>query len=226
MNEILRLIATREEDFPDHLLKAQKHLLRRLDTSENDSEALTLLAEINYWLGIHEADDARKEECLGQGVAYGMQAATLVPDSVAANFWYADCMAAHSVVRGMMNSLSYFQPMEKHGNRALELDEMYFNAAPLRMMGRFYCKVPPSPVGPGDKKKGLELSKRAVDLAPDTLYNRVVLADAYLSARYFEEARVLLMEVLKTPEPAAFRMSHALYVAEARQILERLEAME
>ena len=36
MDEILHLIATREEDFPYNLLEAQKRLLQRLDTDEND----------------------------------------------------------------------------------------------------------------------------------------------------------------------------------------------
>lgn len=226
MEEILRLIATREADFPKHLLEAQKRLLERLAGDEIDSQVLTLLAEVLYWLGTRLDDAGEKEACLSRGAAYGERAAALAPDSVAAHFWYASCLAAYAMARGKLNDRSCLEPIEKHGNRALELDEAYFNAAPLRLMGWFYSKVPTRPVGPGDRKKGLELAKRAVDQAPDHLSNRVVLADAYLAARYFDQARVLLKEALAAPEPVAFRMSHARYQAMAREILERLDRME
>lgn len=225
MKKILRLIADRENDYPGALLEAQKRLLAHLDENENDGSALTLLAEVQYWLGIFCKDDLEKEGLLAEAVAFGRKAAALKPDSVAANFWYANCMAAHGMVRGMTSSLFYLEPMEEHGNRALELDESYFNAAPLRLMGRFYSKVPPSPVGTGDKKKGLLLAKRAVELAPDHLYNRVILAEAYLSARYFDEAREGLENVLATPEPDKFKLSYARCRAEALLMLESLENM-
>ncbi|MEE4219465.1 MAG: TRAP transporter TatT component family protein [Xanthomonadales bacterium] len=225
MEKILQLIADRENDYPNALLEAQKRLLEHLDLNPDDGAAMTLLAEARYWLGTLCEEDGRKEAILAEGVAIGKQAAAVAPDSVAANFWYANCMAAHGMVRGMMNSLFYLKPMEKHGNRALELDESFFNAAPLRMMGRFYCKVPPWPVGSGDKKKGLALAKRAVELAPDHLYNQVILAEAYLSARYFDEAREGFESVLAAPQPEAFKLSHAKYRAEAAFLLERLENM-
>lgn len=225
MEKILQLLADREKDFPDALLDARRRLLELLEDNKNDSEAMTYLAEVEYWLGTLAEDEMEKEETLARGVAHGIQAATLAPDSVAANFWYVNCMAAHGKVRGMMNSLFYLKPMEKHGKRALELDEIFFNAAPLRMMGRFYCKVPPWPVGSGDKKKGLALAKRAVELAPDHLYNQVILAEAYLSARYFDEAREGFEKVLAAPEPDQFKLSYAKYQAEAAFLLERLENM-
>lgn len=225
MNKILQLFADRENDYPGALLEAQKRLLERLDENKNDSTAMTLLAEVQYWLGTLCKDDAEKERFLAEGVAFGKQAAELESDSVAANFWYANCMAAHGMVRGMINSLFYLEPIEKYGIRALELDESFFNAAPLRMMGRFYCKVPPWPVGTGDKKKGLVLAKRAVELAPDHLYNRVILAEAYLSARYFDEALEGLENVLATPEPDKFKLSYSRCRAEAVLLLESLENM-
>ena len=225
MDRILKLIAERESDFPGALLKARDLLLELISEEDGDGEALAAQAEVHYWLGIYTPDSEAREKYLAQGVVYGKQAAAMLPDSVAANFWFATCMAAHGVVRGLMNSLFYLRPLELHGNRALELDEAWFSAGPLRLMGRFYSRVPPWPVGPGDKKKGLALARRAVELAPGHLYNTVVLADAYLAARYFDEAGELLRSVLAVPEPRDFKLNHARCQAEARHILERLEQM-
>lgn len=225
MKKILHLIADREKDYPGALLEAQKRLLALLDENEADGSVLTLLAEVEYWRGIFCKDDLEKEGLLAEAVAFGRQAADLEPDSVAANYWYANCMAAHGMARGMTNSLFYLEPIEEHGNRALELDESFLNAAPLRLMGRFYCKVPPWPVGPGDKKKGLSMAIRAVKLAPDCLYNSLVLSEAYLSARYFDEAREGLEKILVSPEPDDLKLSHTRCLAEAGLLLERLENM-
>ena len=225
MKKILQLITDRENDYPGALLAAQKRLLAHHDENETDGAVLTLLAEVQYWLGTFCKDDLEKEGLLAEAVAFGRKAAELEPDSVAANFWYANCMVAHGMLRGMTNSLFYLEPMEEYGNRALELDESFLNAAPLRLMGRFYCNVPPWPVGTGDKKKGLSMAIRAVKLAPDCLYNRLVLAEAYLSARYFDEAREGLEKILLSPEPDDLKLSHARCLAEAGFLLERLENM-
>ena len=93
-------------------------------------------------------------------------------------------------------------------------------------MARFYSTAPVSPVGPGDRKKGLELARRALELEPGCMGNKVVLAEAYLAARYFDKSRRLLRDIQAVAEPDKFRLSHARHLAEARQILERLERME
>ena len=230
MNQVLELIAVREKDYPGALLEARNILQARLDNSrpdyQDDGEILSLLAEVHYWLGVFDSDGRQKESVLAEGVECGKKAALLAPDSVAANFWFANCMAAHSRVLGMKNSLIYLEPIEEHGNLALEIDETYRGAGPLRLMGRFYCTAPVPPVGPGNRKKGLQLAKRAIRLYPDDLGNQVALADAYLSARYFDESRRLARAVLTAPDPAGSALSNARYLAESRQILDRLENME
>jgi tetratricopeptide (TPR) repeat protein len=226
MDAVRELLADREKDFPNALLKARELLVERVEQEPTDGASFALLAEVLYWLGTHTEDADEKEAFLGEGVAYGRQAVGLAPDTVEANFWYVNCMAAHGMVRGMMNSLFYLKPMEKFGRKALELDEAYFDAAPLRLMGRYYFKVPPWPVGSGDKKKGLELLERSVELAPDYLYNKVCLADACSASGRVDEARRLLEAVLAADEPDEFKLNFAKFQAEAREILGKLAAAD
>ena len=230
MNHILDLVAAREKDFPAALLEARKILRARVEgphlDSQGDGEDLSLLAEIHYWLGVFSEDGRQKEDFLAGGVECGKTAATVAPDSVSANFWYASCMAAHSRELGMTNCLFYLDPVELHGNLALEIDETYCNAGPLRLMGRFYSTAPVPPVGPGNRKKAMELARRAFELEPGYLGNKIVLAHACLSGRYFEKSRRLALEVLSASKPAGHSLSQARFMAEARQILDRLEKME
>lgn len=226
MDRIKQLIEQQEIHDPVSLAEARSSLLERLRQKKNDSEAMVLLTGVLYWLGAYAEEGDFKERYLEQGVEMGNMAAASGQDSVATNFWFASCMFALATLRGLLNSRGFFEAIEKHGGRALEIDETYCHCGPLRLMGHFYSKAPPGPVGPGDKKKGLELAERAVALQPLELANRVVLADAYLSARYFDESRQILQTVLASPEPAGSRFSFALNQAEARRIQERLNRME
>ena len=226
MDRIKQLIEQQEIHDPVSLAEARSSLLERLRQNKNDSEAMALLTGVLYWLGAYAEDADVKESYLEQGIEFGKTAAASGQDSVAANFWFASCMFALATLRGLLNSRGFFEAIEKHGGRALEIDETYCHCGPLRLMGHFYSKAPPGPVGPGDKKKGLELARRAVALQPVELANRVALADAYLAARYFDESRQMLQTVLTSPEPAGSRLNFALNQSEARRILERLETME
>jgi tetratricopeptide (TPR) repeat protein len=226
MDAVNALLLDRETDFPASLMKARHLLLERIQADDGDGKAFAKLAEVQYWLGNYTDDSAEKEKHLAQGVEHGKRAAELAPDSVEANFWFVNCMAAHGLVRGMMNSLFYLKPMEKYGKKALALDEAFFDAAPLRLMGRYYFKVPPWPVGSGDKKKGVEMLERAVETAPDYLYNKVCLADAYLGSGRPDEARHLLEAVLDAPEPEEFKLNFAKFQQEARELMERLGAVD
>ena len=184
--------------------------------------AYAKLAEVLFWLGEYSKADADKEKYFGEGVEYGKRAVELLPESVEANMWYAANMGSHGLVRGIMSSLFYLGPMEKHGNKSIELDETYFQAAPLRLMGRFYHQAPGWPIGSGDTNKAIQILERAVQLGPDFLYNHVYLADAYLSKRRKDEARALLEDVLSRPVSEKYPMHHEMVVAEAKAIMAKL----
>lgn len=184
--------------------------------------AYAKLAEVYFWLGEYSESSADKDHYFGQGVEAGKKAVELVPDSVAANLWYGANMGSHGVVRGIMSSLFYLGPIEKHGKRAMEIDESYFYGAPLRLMGRFYHQAPGFPIGPGDSNKGIEILEKAVQVGPDFLYNHVYLAEVYMAKRRKDEARELLEDVLNRPVPEKYPKHHEMVTNEAQKLLEKL----
>lgn len=226
MGQIQQLIEQSETHETASLLEARSALLERLRLNKNDMEAMELLTGVYYWLGAYAEDDGARENYLVNGVETGKMAAVSGRDTVAANFCYASCMSSLGALHGLLNSRPFYKPIEKHGKRALEIDETYAQGGPLRLLGDFYSKAPPAPHGPGDKKRGLELARRAVSLGPGEIANQVVLADAYLAARYFDESRKILQGILTASEPRGSRLSFSLNQAKARQTLERLDRME
>ena len=206
MEEVKQLIEEREIQYPENLLKAREICEKAVEAGGDQvNTATVLLTEILFWLGDYTADKAEKEKFFSAGVEYGKKAVELEPESVAANLWFASNMGNHAVERGIMSALFYLGPIEKHGKKAMELEEGFFHAAPLRLMGRFYQQAPGWPVGPGDGKKALQCLERAMELSPDFGFNHTYLADLHLSNGKKDEARKLLEEAEALPPRPNFQ---------------------
>ena len=219
-DEARQLMSDREGDHPANLLKARE-LLAGITGGSDETEANILLAETLFWLGDYADEDKAKEAYFREGVEHGKKAAAARDDSVAAHLWYAANMGSHGVVRGIMSSLFYLTPIEKHGKRAMELDADYFHAAPLRLMGRFYHQAPGWPVGKGDLTKSLKLLETAVERGPDFLMNHLYLAEVCILKRKKERARELLERVIAT-DPDLFPVYQARVQDQARALLRKV----
>lgn len=72
--------------------------------------------------------------------------------------------------------------------RAVELDEKYDNAGPLRLLGALYAEAPAPPTSVGDIDEGKAMLGRAVELAPAYPQNHLLLGDAYRKDKNLEQA--------------------------------------
>ncbi len=220
MEEAQQLIDDRELDYPGNLNKAREILEQ---AAESDAAgALPKLTEVLFWLGDYASDAAEKEKIYAEGVEIGKKAVEAAPDSVAAHMWYASNMGNHGLMRGMMSSLFYLGPIEKHGKRAIELDENYFHAGPLRLMGRFYHQAPGWPVGSGDHKKALDCLEKAVKIAPDFGFNKTYLADLLIAKGKKDDAKKLLEEVLASPEEPKTKILRQKFCDDAQELLKKV----
>ena len=208
----------REDDHPQILQSLQSDMQTHLRDQDDDGIAWTMLSECCYWLGEYSENEPEKLKAHELGVAAGERAVALSDEDVASHLWYAANMGSHGLMKGIMSSLFYIKPIEKHGVRALKMEEDFFYAAPLRLMGRFYHQCPSWPVGPGDKNKAIELLERAVDLYPDFLLNLYFLASVYLDKRKREKAKVLLETVMNTEDPEPYPMYQAMVQSWARDL--------
>ena len=185
----------KEDEYPGNLLKACE-LLRPWMEGKDGKAASVMLAEALFWLGDFADGQADKERYHGEGVEVGKKAVALNPAFAPAHLWYAANMGSHGVARGIMSSLFYLGDIEKHGKKALELDETYFHAAPLRLLGRFYHQCPGWPIGKGDLSKAIAMLEQAVAKGPDFILNHYYLADALVAKRKKADARKVLREII------------------------------
>lgn len=223
--QIDELLARREDQFPQTLLQAREALEKITSDTGSSAQhagAYTRLAEVLFWLGEYSTAESDKEQYFSAGVEAGKKAVELDDGSAAAHMWYAACMGSHGMVRGIMSSLFYLGPLEKHGKKAMELDEAYYEAGPLRLLGRLYQQAPGWPVGPGDAKKAIDLLEKAVKIGPNFLYNHLYLAEAYLSKSRKEEARQLVSDVLARVDQLPFKMQAEMIRKDAQVLQARL----
>ncbi len=67
------------------------------------------------------------------------------------------------------------------GLKAVQLDEKFDHAGPLRLLGSVYVKAPPWPASIGDVEEGEKYLERAVKLDGDYPLNHLLFADALAS---------------------------------------------
>lgn len=220
MQAAIALLEDREAQYPNRLLAAKEAFEQQL-TGADGAQAHILLAETFFWLGDYATGKADREKWFSQGVKIGETAVQKNPNDVAAHLWYAANMGSHGVERGIMASLFYINPIIEHGTKAIDLDETYFHAAPLRLMGRFYHQCPGWPISKGDINKGMSLLEKAVNIAPDFLQNKVYLAEIYMAKRKKREARKLLDEILAA-EPAFLPVLNKGIQKEAKSLIAKV----
>ena len=107
------LLSLREDNYPENL----KSVVAILEPeAKNDGQIAEVLSEAFFWLGEYESIENNKEKYFSKGVAWG-KVATSERDTVEAHLWYAANMGSHGLVKGIMSSLSYIKPIEKHGKK-------------------------------------------------------------------------------------------------------------
>ena len=214
------LLENREENLPANLLKARDLFIEGREGDE--PAAWTGLSETCFWLGEYSASNAEKETHYAMGVEAGKKSVEQGSEWVDSHLWFAANMGSHGVVRGIMSSLFYLKDLEKHGKLAMEIEEGYFYAAPLRLMGRFYHQCPGWPIGSGDIKKSIMLLEKAVETGPAFILNHLYLAESLLSKKQKPSARSILEQALNVQAPEKLGIYHEMIRDQIRPLLQKL----
>ncbi len=214
------LLETRDQDYSGRLDEAIRLFRGELNTV-NAGRAQTGLSEAFFWLGDVATEKRDEKKYHGEGVTHGEKSVRLSPDAIEAHFWYAANMGAHGVANGIMSSLGYLDPLQKHGNISLEMDRDFFFAAPLRLMGRFYHQVPGFLVRGNPTKQADDMLREAVERGGEFFLNHLYLAEFLRDNRGKKEARQLLEGILDQ-QPTVYPNYQKNVLAECRKLMRRL----
>ena len=164
----------------------------------NDYAIQWAAAEAWEFVADNEPRHAERIAAAKRGITLARLARELQPDRVEGHYWYAlnvGLLADADRAYG----LKAVTEMELALRRAMELDERYDYAGPVRVLGVLLLRAPAPPVSIGSARKGLRLLQHAVELFPDYPENMLYLAEAFRDNKRNAEARELLQKVIDAP---------------------------
>lgn len=220
--------ATHAQADPDALYRQRAHLERareaaaiwesRLAADARDFEAAWKLARAMYWLGGHDAQEARRQ-ALERGVAAGRQAAALEPRRPEGHFWMAANMGALAEAFGIRQGLRYRRPVKDALETVLRLDPAFQQGSADRALGRWYFKVPG--VFGGSKKTSEEHLRQSLTYNPDSTASHFFLAETLFALNRDAEAIEELKKVLAAPLDPAWEPEDRDFKQKAMERLKR-----
>jgi tetratricopeptide (TPR) repeat protein len=168
---------------------AARTLTDNYDAQWQAAQALAFLAE-------HETRIEFRREAAKHGIVLGRRARELKPEGVEGHYWYAINVGLLADV-DRAYGLDAVKEMEAALTRAMEIDESYDFAGPLRVLGVLHLRTPGPPTSIGSARKGLRLLQRAVELFPDYPENYLYLAEALRETGRICEANAAVRTVVE-----------------------------
>jgi len=187
---------------PDNIDKAIYHFTQALENPAYELKAgAALLRCFDFKGSFTKISDSDKIEMLEKGIAIGDELLKKYPDDVALMYWYMSNVgrwgqtvrfwkAVRANIAGKMRSLC---------ERIIALDPSYNDAGAYRILGVLNIKIPHVPLfitWPSDDK-GLDMLKKATELAPEAMGNWVFYAEALSKLNRKDRAISILHKVLE-----------------------------
>ena len=165
-------------------------------TLQDDYIAQWQAAEAMEFLAGNEAKPNLRQQSAQRGIVFARRARELKPDGVEGYYWFALNVGWLADV-DRTYGLDAVGEMQTALKRAIELDERYDFAGPLRVLGILYLRTPQPPASIGSPRKGLQLLRQAVELFPDYPENYLYLAEALHDTGRADEAKEALRKLLE-----------------------------
>ncbi len=173
----------------------------RLDTLVKSAPSQGVYQQLGralYLLGEREKNRSQKLDYLGRSLSASKAALKENPSDAVSLYWKAMALLQEADVVGGLKALSdvreALRDLKTVSGAAPEYDE----AGAYRSRGKVLIEAPAWSLI-GDKKRGLELLVKAVNIAPANLVNRLYLAQAYIKNGMKANAATELQYVLSAP---------------------------
>jgi tetratricopeptide (TPR) repeat protein len=116
--------------------------------------------------------------------------------------------------------------VQSEGDAAIKAGERFDSGGPARVLGAIYAKAPAPPVAIGDPEKGVQLLKRAVEIAPDHPLNHVLLAEAYIADERYQDAEATLKKARALLADAKWEKYRETWKAQLSTVERKLRAKQ
>jgi len=210
----------------------RKQLMRALDALEKAldlrrepgrerMEILWRKSRVLYLLADSATVEDPMSSWLEAGEEAGREAAGIMPERVEGHYYQAinkGLLAQDATV----GAITMVPDVAEAARRAIEIDESYDDAGPLRLLGKIYVMAPPWPASIGDLEEGISLLEKACTVSSYPL-NRLFLGEAYIEAGEKEQGLEHIYYVLRQPRKGRWAVTGERWRTYARMLLRKLE---
>ena len=161
-------------------------------------EMLAQLSRAWYLMAEAEKDKQRKLGYVQRSIDAADRALRAAPGETHAVYWRSMALLQEADVSGGFTGLKDVKAALKGLEAVSAKEPAYDFAGAYRSWGKVLIEAP-SWAFIGDKKKGLELLKKAKELAPGLLVNRLYLAQAYKANGLLDKSKKELEYIRKAP---------------------------
>ena len=178
------------------------------------------LARALFFLGQESGSRDSGRQLYSTGIGAGERAVTLNQARVEGHFWVGVNLALFAETSRGIRGVRALRWARLELKRAIEIDERYHGAGPLRVLGRLNHKAPG--ILGGNRKRSRELLDRALAIAPSNSVTLMYAAELAFESGEPERTSSLLQLLIESPSDAKWEFEHNRDRERARSMLERL----
>jgi len=140
------------------------------------------------------------------GIGAGERAVALNENRVEGHFWVGVNLALFAESSGGIRGVRTLRRARLELRRAIEIDERYHGAGPLRVLGRLVHKAPR--ILGGNRKRSRELLDRAISIAPSNSVTLMYAAELAIDDGEPGRAAILLRQLIDSPAEAEWEFEN------------------
>lgn len=182
-------------------IRLYRHILRESSDKRITYEALWKLLQAYYFKGNFTTDNTEeKKEIFSTGIDIGEHYIDVFADSVEINCWLGILWGYWGEVHSSLAAARKGVPgkVKHYAEKTIELDDHYLEAGGYRMLGRLHYMVPKIPLIMGwpSNDKSLRYLKKANEIAPDNLLNKLYLAETLYATGDKTTSKQFLQDII------------------------------
>ena len=180
------------------------------------------LARALFFLGQQAGVPDSSRQLYAAGIGAGERAVELNENRVEGHFWVGVNLALFAEARGGIRGVKAFRSARVELKRAIEIDERYHDAGPLRVLGRLSHKAPR--ILGGSRNRSRQLLDRALAIAPSNSVTLIYAAELAIANGEIDRASTLLQQIVESPIDTEWEFEYNRDRALANSLLERISA--
>jgi tetratricopeptide (TPR) repeat protein len=196
--------------------------LKKALGKQKSYEAAWRAARACSWLSDDFEDNSSKKDWADKGLTFAKEAGALDGSRVEGHYYHALTLGQYLYVEQTKARQLVPQVLEEV-KKAVQIDEKFDHAGPLRLLGSLLSQAPEPPTSVGDHEEGMKVLTRATNISPGYPQNWLLLGDALKGNRNLDTAEDAYNRVLAAQPGDSYSHFLPRWQKQAQEALKKVE---